>query len=189
MMPPLSTILKKKRAQRAAGIISKDEKKLDILYRKGPAAYGSTTNLQKASKLPRIKVETFMRNKNAHSKYRQFRRKFPRLKVISCDVDEIWSIDVAYVDKLAIYNHGVKFLLVAVDVLSRKLRVESMRPKSAEQTAKSFARMIRNHRKFGPTRKLNSEVLLNVFAKAMRLQHTQLIVKRSQPLPKETSGP
>ena len=84
-----------------------------------------------------------MRNKNAHTKYRQFRRKFPRLKVISYDIDEIWSIDVAYVDMLAKYNHGVKYLLVAVDVLSRKLRVEPMRSKSAEETAKSFARMIK----------------------------------------------
>ena len=71
MMPPLSMILKKKRAQRDAGIISNDEeKKLDLLYRKGPPAYGSITNLQKASKLPRKKVETFLRNKNAHTKYR-----------------------------------------------------------------------------------------------------------------------
>ena len=144
MMAPLSTILKKKRAQRDAGILSKDEeKKLDLLYRKGPAAYGSITNLQKASELPRKKVETFLRNKNAHTKYRQFRRKFRRLKVISYDIDEIWSIDVAYVDKLAKYNQGVKYLLVAVDVLSRKLRVEPMRFNSAEETAKSFARMIK----------------------------------------------
>ena len=141
MMPPLSTILKKKRAQRDAGIIPNDEKKLDLLYRKGPAASVSITNLQKASKLPRKKVESFLRNKNAPTKYRQFRRKFPRLKVISYDIDEIWSIDVAYVDKLAKYNHGVKYLLVAVGVLSRKLRVEPMRSKSAEETAKSFARM------------------------------------------------
>ena len=84
-----------------------------------------------------------MRNKNAHTKYRQFRRKFPRLKVISYDIDEIWSVDVAYVDTLAKYNHGVKYLLVAVDVLSRKLRVEPMRSKSAEATAKTFARMIK----------------------------------------------
>ena len=41
---------------------------------------------------------------------------------------------------------------------------------------------------FGRTSELISEVLLNVFAKAMRLQRTQLKVKRSQPLPKETSG-
>ena len=106
------------------------EKKLDLLNRKGPAAYGSKTNLQKARKLPRKKVETLLRNKNTHTKYRQFRRNFPRLEVISYDIDEIWSIDVAY--KLGKYNHGITHLLVAVDFLSRKLKVEPMRSKSAD---------------------------------------------------------
>ena len=82
-----------------------------------------------------------MQGKNAHTKYRQSRRHFPRLKVIAYDINEIWSIDLAYVDKLAKYNNGVKYLLVAVDVLSRKLRVEPMRSKTAEETAKTFARM------------------------------------------------
>ena len=49
---------------------------------------------------------------------------------------------MAYVDKLAKYNNGVKYLLVAVDVLSRKLRVQPMRTKGAEETAKTFGRMI-----------------------------------------------
>ena len=93
--------------------------------------------------MSRKKIETFLRSKSAHTKYRQFRRKFPRLKVIAYDIDEIWSIDVAYVDKLAKYNNGVKYLLVAVDVLSRKLRVEPMRSKSAEETTKTFAWMIK----------------------------------------------
>ena len=80
-----------------------------------------------------------MQGKNAHTNYRQSRRHFPRLKVIAYDIDEIWSID--YVDKLAKYNNGVKYLLVSVDVLSRKLRVEPMRSKTAEEKAKTFARM------------------------------------------------
>ena len=58
-------------------------------------------NLQKASKLPGKKVEPFMRSENAQTKYRQFSEKYPRLKVISYDIDEIWSVDVAYVNKLA----------------------------------------------------------------------------------------
>ena len=82
-MPRLPTILKKKRAQRDAGIKSDDEeKKRDLLYRKGPTAYGSITNLRKTSKPPQKKVETFLRNENSRTKYRQLRRKFPRLKVI-----------------------------------------------------------------------------------------------------------
>ena len=94
---------------------------METLYITGPAAYGSLKNLQKVSKLTRPQVKAFLHGKNAHTKYWQFRRKFPRLKVIAYDIDEIWSIDVAYVDKLAQYNNGVKYLLVAVDVLSRYL--------------------------------------------------------------------
>ena len=45
-------------------------------------------------------------------------------------------------DKLAKYNNGVKYLLVAVDVLSRFLRVVPMRSKSAPDAAKAFEKMI-----------------------------------------------
>ena len=36
----------------------------------------------------------------------QFLRRFPRVEVFAFDINDIWSIDVAYVDKLAKYNHG-----------------------------------------------------------------------------------
>ena len=39
-----------------------------------------------------------------HIRSRQYRRRFPRLKVIAYDINEIWSIDLAYVDKLAKYK-------------------------------------------------------------------------------------
>ena len=139
----MQKILKQKRSQRERGKLSDSEKlKLEKLYKKGPAAYGSVSNLQKASSLSRVKVETFLQSKNSHTKYRQYRRRFPRLKVIAYDINEIWSIDLAYVDKLANYNNGIKYLLVAVDVLSRKLRVQPMRTKGADETAKTFGRTI-----------------------------------------------
>ena len=83
------------------------------------AAYGSARNLQETSKIPKAKIDTFLQQKDAHTKYRQIQRKFPRLKVIAYESDEFWSINVAYVDKLAKDNNGVKYLLVAVVVLSR----------------------------------------------------------------------
>ena len=98
--------------------------------------------MQNASKLSKTKVDSFLQQKDAHTKYHQTQRKFPRLKVIAYNINEIWSIDVAYVDKLARYNYGVRYLLVAVDVLSRFLRVEPMRSKSAQETAKAFKKMI-----------------------------------------------
>ena len=87
-------------------------------------------------------METFLAQIDAHTKYRAPRKKFPRLKVQAFGINEIWSIDVAYMDKLARYNNGVKYLLVAVDVLSRFLRVEPMKTKSSADSVRAFKRMI-----------------------------------------------
>ena len=121
-----------------------EHQKLEKAYTKGPAAYGSIANLQKVTKLSKPKVRFYLATQNAHTKYKTSRRKFPRLKVIAFRINEIWSVDLAYVDKLAKYNRGIKYLLVAVDVLSRYLRVEPLKNKTAEETTKAFKRMIRN---------------------------------------------
>ena len=124
----LKNILKTKRRARKRGQLSeKDKKVLEKLYTQGPAAYGSVQNLTKASKMSKSKVETLLADTDAHTKYRTPRKKFPRLKVQVYRINEIWSIDVAYMDKIAKFNNGVKYLLVAVDVLSRFLRVEPMK--------------------------------------------------------------
>ena len=83
-----------------------------------------------------------MQQKDGRTKYRQIQRKFPRLKGIAYEISEIWSKDVAYVDKLAKYNNGVKYLQVGVDKLSRFLRVVPMRSKNAPDAAKAFEKMI-----------------------------------------------
>ena len=129
-------------ARRIGRLSTTEQAKLEKMYTSGPAAYGSAKNLQETSKMPKAKIDTFLQQKDAHTKYRQIQRKFPRLKVIAYEINEIWSIDVAYVDKLAKYNNGVKYLLVAVDVLSRFLRVVPMRSKSAPDAAKAFEKMI-----------------------------------------------
>ena len=68
---------------------------------------------------------------------------FRRLKVIVKDINEIWSLDLAFVDNLAKYNRDVKYLLVAVDCLSRYLRVEPMKTKYATEAADAFKKMIK----------------------------------------------
>ena len=64
------------------------------MYNSRLAAYGSARNLQQ---------------KDALTKYRQIQRKFSRLKVIAYELIESWSIDVAYVDKLAKYINVIKY--------------------------------------------------------------------------------
>ena len=83
-----------------------------------------------------------MQQNDAHTKYRQIQRNIPHLEVIAYKIIELWSKDIAYVDKFAKYNNGVKYLLVAVKVLTRFLPVGPMRSKSAPDAAKAFEKMI-----------------------------------------------
>jgi len=119
-----------------------EHKKLSKLYTTGIAAYGSVQRLQQQSGLSRSKVLSFLHSKATYTKYRGVRKKFPRLKVIAFRINEIWSLDLAYVDKLSKYNKDVKYLLIAVDVLSRYVRVQPLKNKYALTTATAFAKMI-----------------------------------------------
>ena len=58
-------------------------------------------------------------------------------------INKIWSLDLAYVDKLANYHRGVWYLLVAVYCLSPYLRVETLKTKNAEEIAESFKKVIK----------------------------------------------
>ena len=51
-------------------------------------------------------------------------------------------MDLAFVDKLASQINGVKFLLVAVDISSRFVRVQTMKTKYAIDTLQAFRKMI-----------------------------------------------
>ena len=119
-------------------ITSSHVKQLNNLYTKGTAAFGSIANLKKASGLPRSKVVLYLQSKAPYTKYKQFRKTFPRLKAVAYRINEIWSVDVAYLDKVGQHNIGVKYLLVAIDVLSRYLRVQPMKALYAKDAVEAF---------------------------------------------------
>ena len=64
-------------------------------------------------------------------------RAFARLR------NEIWCLDLAYVDKLAKENNGVKYLLVRQDLFDRTVNAKGMKTKDSEETVKAFPSMIR----------------------------------------------
>ena len=133
--------------RRRTGNLSTNEKKLlELKYTRGPAAYGSIKNLQKSPKLKPSKVKFFLEGKIAHTKHKKYRKRFPTLKIIAYDINEIWSLDLAYVNKLAKENNDVKYLLVAVDCLSRYLRAEPLKSKYATTTADAFKKTIKSKR-------------------------------------------
>ena len=131
-----------------AGSFSKSQKaKLQRLYRVGKAAYGSVQNLQKASGLSKKKVTDFLYRKNSYTKFRQAFRHFKRLPAFAKRINEIYCLDLAFMDKLSEFNNDVKYLLICVDVFSRSVRVQSMKSKYASDAVAAVKKMLRKNTK------------------------------------------
>ena len=90
---------------------------------------------------PEYSEQLYLETKPSLTKYRSIRLNFPRLKIFVKNINEIWSLDLAHVDKLAEYNRNIKYLLVAVDCLSRYLRVQPLKTKYATETAEKMIKI------------------------------------------------
>ncbi len=136
---------KVKKPRHTNTLSSKEYDKLHKLYTEFSKSNNSTfrgvSSLQKASKLPRTKVLQYLHSSPTYTKLKTPTRKFKRLKAVSPAIDEIWSMDLAYVDKLARYNDNVHYLLVCVDVLSRFLRIEPLVNKEADTAKEGLQNM------------------------------------------------
>ena len=126
-----------------AGSLSKYERqKLQRLYTQGAAAYGSVRNLAKASRLPVSKVRQFLHSKDSYTKFTLATGKFKRMRAFARFRNRIWCMDLAYVDKLAKKNNGVKYLLVRQDSFDRFVNAKGMKTKDSQETVTAFSSMI-----------------------------------------------
>ena len=92
-------------------------------------------------------MKLFLEGKNAHTKHKKYRKKYPTLNVVAYDINKVWSLDLAYKDKLAKENKDVKYLLVAVDCLSLYLRFEPLKSEYATNRADAFKKIIKRPKK------------------------------------------
>ena len=133
--------------RKEAGFLSKSERQnLQSLYKQGGAAHGSVRNLVKASNLLVSKVRQFLHSKPFYTKITLATSKIKRMKAFARFENEIWCLDLAYVDKLAKDNNEVKYLLVRLD---RSVDAQGMKTKDSKVTLRAFLTMItkKNRRK------------------------------------------
>ena len=159
-----------------AGSLSKSERqKLQRLYIQGGAAYGSVLNLVKASNLPVSKVRQFLHSKPSYTKFTISTCKFKRMKAFARFTSEIWCMDLAYVDKLAKNNNGVKYLLVRQDLFDRTVDAKGMKTKGSKETVRAFLIMItkkNRSKKIGLIREQNLLESVKNYAKLKEYQFT-----------------
>ena len=129
--------------RRETGSLSKSERhELQRLYTQGGGAYGSVPNLVKASNLSVSKVRPFLHSKLFYTKFPFATRKFKRRKAFARFKNELWCMDMAYVDKLAKDNNGVKYLLVRQNLFDRTVDAKGMKTKDSNETVGAFLTMI-----------------------------------------------
>ena len=155
---------------------------------KRPAFFGSVKTLKTTTVIPGRNVNHFLRTEPAYTKHRTVRRKIPRLKVIVNDINEIWSIDLAYNDKLAKYNKDIKSVLVAVDCMSRYLRVQPLKSKYAITPAEAFNQMIKAEKpkKVWVDKVTEFKGSFKIFLRKRVSKHTKQREKRSSLSPRKT---
>ena len=119
-----------------------ERQKPQMLYTQGRAAYGSVRNLVKASNLPLSNVRQLLHSKPSFSKFTVATRKFKKKKAFARFKNEIWCMDLAYVDKLAKDNNGVRYFLVRQDLFDRTVDAKGMKTKDSKETVRAFLTMI-----------------------------------------------
>ncbi|MEW8546107.1 MAG: DDE-type integrase/transposase/recombinase [Candidatus Thiodiazotropha sp.] len=82
-------------------------------------------------KINRNEIKTFLEKQDTYTVNRFVRRKFKRIRVIAYGINDLVDIDLADFSRLARYNNNVRFLLVAIDVFSRFVKVRALKNKSA----------------------------------------------------------
>ena len=71
-------------------------------------------------------------------------RKFKKRKVYSSFRDNIWGVDLADMQSLIKYNKGIKYLLYAIDLLSKYAWVVPLKDKRRISIVNAFQKIISN---------------------------------------------
>lgn len=139
-----------------------------------PACYSSIEQILRTAHNPKFgglvgkgvtreDVRIFLSTQSTYTRHRRAVRKFRRLPA---GLHTDWQADLAIFDSLATQNDGYKYLLVCVDVLSRRVFVEPVRSKRAVDMITAFERIFIKSRGIRPW-KLTTDQGLEFNARAM----------------------
>uniref|UniRef100_A0A914GUJ9 Integrase catalytic domain-containing protein n=1 Tax=Globodera rostochiensis TaxID=31243 RepID=A0A914GUJ9_GLORO len=122
---------------------------LDSLYNNpsSPAAFAGVSALWKEARkkikdLRRKDVQNYLEGHRTYTLMRPRRVRFPRAKTVAAGFMTDVQVDLADFQTLSRHNRGHRYLLVAIDVLSKRLFVVPLRNKRAEEMLEAFKQLI-----------------------------------------------
>ena len=112
-------------------------------------------------------IKSWLQKQDAYSLHRPVRYRFPRLRVITSGMDDLWDADLADVSNLAKYNRGIHFLLIVIDVFSRYLWVVPLKDKTSKEVSTAFEKVLASGRKPNSIRTDKGKEFTNRWVKSL----------------------
>ena len=120
-------------------------------------------------------MRQFLHSKPSCTKVTPATREFERMNAFARFKNEFWCKKLAYVNKLAKDNNGVKYVLFRQDLFDRTLDTKGMKTKDSKETVLAFLTMIREKnrlKKIGPTSERKLLESFKNFAKLLDYKNT-----------------
>ena len=120
-------------------------KELEKIYYdpKSSGSYGGIKKLynEAKEKIPNLHyrdVESWIKDQETYSLFRERRKPFPRLPILVDKIDEQWQADIMDMTWISKANQNYKYLLVIIDCLSRYAWAVPLKDKSAPTVINAF---------------------------------------------------
>jgi hypothetical protein len=131
------------------------EKYLSQIYYnpESPASFGGVDSIYRVVKdegkhqISRNKIRLWLQKQDTYTLHKPVRYRFKRNRVIVGAIDEQWEADLVIMDSISKYNHGFKYILTVIDVLSKYAWAEPIKTKTGENLVKAFEKMLKKGRK------------------------------------------
>ena len=114
---------------------------------KQPGSFSGLAKLDKAVKarkkfhISKSRIKRWLKEQETYSSLRGVRRKFARPRVMVDGANEMWDVDLADVSNTDEENDGTKFLLVTLDVFSRKAHVQPLKGKKSDEVVEGLRKI------------------------------------------------
>lgn len=109
-----------------------------------PSCYGSVNRLSKNTGSTIGKTRDWLKSQDTYTLHRPVRRKFDRRRVYSKHINDFIQMDLADMQNVSRYNDGNRFIIVVIDVFSKKGYGLPLKGKSAKFVAPAVASILDN---------------------------------------------
>ena len=128
----------KPKREEAGSLSNSKRQKLQKLYAKCGAAYGSVLTLVKHCNLSVSTVRQFLQSKPSYAKFTPATRKFRRMTAFAGFKNQFWCLDLANVVKQAHEDNSVKYILVLEDFCHGTVDGKRLETKDSKETGRAF---------------------------------------------------